>query len=97
MDKILPLRAVSDGNSVKSPCKIEFESLAINESLNMKISDSVLLRLFLIDSGLCNISRAPRCSVFDGIQISTLKVALCAIFIVKFGLYLLYISKDCHK
>ena len=25
-----------------------------------------------------------------------LKVALCAIFIAKFGLYLLYISKDCH-
>ena len=26
-----------------------------------------------------------------------LKVALCAIFIVKIGLSLLYISKDCHK
>ena len=25
------------------------------------------------------------------------KVALCAIFIAKFGLYLIYISKDCHK
>ena len=25
------------------------------------------------------------------------KVALCAIFIAKFGLHLLYISKDCHK
>ena len=31
------------------------------------------------------------------IKTITLKVALCAIFIAKFGLYLLYISKVCHK
>ena len=36
--------------------------------------------------------------IFSDISdIKLVKVALCAIFIAKFGLYLLYISKDCHK
>ena len=47
---------------------------------------NVLLYQWTLES--CNLALA----VF-----ACLKVALCAIFITKFGLYLLYISKDCQK